>query len=626
MNDTTIPTNELKQSALLELLDIAPLGAYFEDGKEFFKRWGNRFITMIKHQKWPTMTESNEALNHDLPKTPTGIQGLDELTGGGLPKGRPSLLCGSAGCGKTLVAMEFLVRGAMEFGEPGVFMAFEERTGELAANFASLGHDLNALVAQQKLVLSFVHIERSEIEETGEYDLEGLFIRLGHAIDSIGAKRVVLDTIEALFSGLSNTAILRAELRRLFRWLKDKGMTAIITGERGENSLTRYGLEEYVADCVILLDHRVAQNMATRRLRIVKYRGSSHGTSEYPFLIDESGISILPITSMRMKHEAGTERVSSGVPRLDAMMGGHGYYRGSSVLVSGTAGSGKTSLAAHFAAAAAARGERCLWFAFEESSSQIIRNMRSIGLDLGPAATEGRLRFLAERPTLSGLEMHLVTIHKHVKEFLPQIVIIDPISNFSSLGSEAEIQGMLVRLIDFFKMQQITTLFTSLTSSQSPKEATDVGVSSLMDAWLLLRDLESGAERNRGLHLLKSRGMAHSNQVREFLLTDHGVELRDVYLGPSGALLTGTARNALEVQERAQSVVRRQQTDAKQRTLQGKRQAMEARISALRAEYEAEQAEILQGIEQDNTLASVLADDRLQMGEQRQADASNMNR
>lgn len=556
-----------------------------------------------------------------LPKAPTGIQGLDELTRGGLPQGRPTLVCGSAGCGKTLIAMEFLVRGATEFGEPGVFMAFEEHSEELAKNFASLGHDLNALVARKKLVLDFVRIERSEIEETGEYDLEGLFIRLGHAIDSIGAKRVVLDTLEALFSGLSNTAILRAELRRLFRWLKDKGVTAIITGERGENSLTRYGLEEYVADCVILLDHRVTENIATRRLRIVKYRGSSHGTSDYPFLIDESGISLLPITSLGLKHVAGTERVSSGVPRLDAMMGGKGFYRGSSVLVSGTAGSGKTSLSAHFAAAAAARGERCLWFAFEESPSQITRNMRSIGIDLGRAVEQGRLRFHAERPTISGLEMHLVTIHKQVREFKPRVVVIDPVTNFTALGSPAEIKAMLTRLIDFFKMQQITALFTSLTSGGNFMESTEVGVSSLMDAWLLLRDLESGAERNRVLHLLKSRGMAHSNQVREFLLTNHGVELRDVYVGPSGDLLTGSARGALEARETAQALVLEQETAGRKRELERKRQSVETQIASLRAGYAAEQAELQKAIDQDKTRTAVLAEDRVQMGRNRQADA-----
>ncbi len=556
-----------------------------------------------------------------LRKVPTGIRGLDELTGGGLPQGRPTLLCGSAGCGKTLMSMEFLVRGAVDAGEPGVFMSFEENTGELTTNFASLGYDLKAIVAQKKLVLSFVHIDRSEIAEAGEYDLEGLFIRLGRAIDSIGAKRVVLDTIEALFSGMSNTAILRSELRRLFRWLKAKGVTAIITAERGDNTLTRFGLEEYVADCVILLDHRVEGQMATRRLRIVKYRGSTHGTSEYPFLIDAGGISILPITSMGLECEASTERVSSGVPRLDVMMGGKGYYRGSSVLVSGTAGTGKTSLAAHFAHAAVARHERCLWLAFEESSSQIIRNMRSIGIDLGPAVRRGTLRFHAVRPTICGLEMHLVTIHKLVSQFKPRVVIIDPVTNFAALGSEGEVKAMLTRLIDFFKTQQITALFTSLTLGGTPVDATDVGVSSLMDSWLLLWDVLNGAEHNRFLQLVKSRGMAHSNQLREFLLTDDGVELRDVYVGPSGLLLGGGSREALEALEKAQTLLRGQETERKGRELGRKRRAMEAQIASLHAEFEVEQAKAARAIGQAQTRAGVLAGDRVQMARQRQSDA-----
>ena len=557
-----------------------------------------------------------------LAKSPTGIQGLDELTSGGLPQGRPTLLCGGAGCGKTLLAMEFIARGAVDFDEPGVFMAFEETPEELSKNFASLGHDLNDLVARKKLALEFVHIERSEIEETGEYDLEGLFIRLGHAIDSIGAKRVVLDTVEALFSGLSNTAVLRAELRRLFRWLKTKGVTAIITGERGENSLTRYGLEEYVADCVIMLDHRVEGQMATRRLRIVKYRGSTHGTSEYPFLIDEGGISILPATSMGLQHEASSERVSTGVLRLDAMMGGKGYYRGSSVLVSGTAGTGKTSLAAHFAHAGAARGERCLWIAFEESPSQIMRNMRSIGIDLEPELRRGTLRFQAQRPSLFGLEMHLVAIHKLVNRFQPRIVVIDPVTTFATLGTKAEVMAMLTRLIDFFKLQQITVVFTSLIAGDSAREYTDIGVSSLMDTWLMLRDVQLGAERNRVLHLLKSRGMAHSNQVREFLLTDHGAEIRDVYVGPSGVLLTGSARDALEAQEKAQSLVKRQETEGRQRERERKRRALEAQIAVLRAEFEVEQTEASKTIGQEQMRAGVLVGDRAQMAEMRQSDAA----
>ena len=555
-----------------------------------------------------------------LQKTPTGIQGFDEITVGGLPQGRPTLLVGSAGCGKTLMAMEFLVRGAVEYGEPGVFMAFEEHSEELAVNFASLGFDINALIEQKKLMIDFVHIERSEIAETGEYDLEGLFIRLAYAIDSVNAKRVVLDTIEALFSGLDNTAILRAELRRLFRWLKDRGVTVIITGERGDNALTRYGLEEYVADCVILLDNRVVGNISTRRLRIIKYRGSVHGTNEYPFLIGENGVVIVPITSLGLKHEASNERVSSGIPRLDAMMGGKGYYRGSSVLISGTAGSGKTSLAAQFAQAAVARGERCLWFAFEESASQIIRNMRSIGIDLEPAVRQGLMRIHAERTTIAGLEMHMMTFCKLVNELEPQVVVVDPITNFTALGNTAEIKAMLTQLIDFFKSRGITALFTSLTSGGGFMESTEVGVSSLMDAWLLLRDIESGAERNRVLHLLKSRGMAHSNQVREFLLTDHGVELQNVYVGPSGELLTGSALVTIAAEEKSQAVVRDQETENRKHELERRRLKMEAEILALREEYEAEQAEFLLAIERDKARAQILAGDRVNIARLRQAD------
>jgi circadian clock protein KaiC len=556
-----------------------------------------------------------------LRKILTGIQGLDELTGGGLPKGRSTLLCGGAGSGKTLLAMEFLVRGVKEFKEPGVFVAFEERAEELAQNFASLGHDLHMLVAQKKLSIDFVQIERGELNESGEYDLGGLFIRLEHAIDSIGASRVVLDSIEQLFAGLTNTAILRAELRRLFLWLKNKGVTAIITAEQGEGSLTRHGLEEYVADCVILLDHRVTAQMFTRRVRVVKYRGSSHGTNEFPFLIDESGISILPITSMGLTYQAGTERVSSGIPRLDAMLTGRGYYRGGSVLVSGSAGTGKTSLAAHFAQAAAAGGERCLWLAYEESPSQIIRNMRSIGLDLAPAVQSGMLRLQAVPPTIFGLEMHLLAMHKLVKEFNPRSVIMDSISNFTTIGSEVEIKAMLMRLIDLFKMRQITSLFTSLTTGDTFVEANDTRLSSLMDTWLLLREIESGAERNRVLHLLKSRGMAHSNQIREFRLTDHGVELRDVYLGPSGFLLTGSALLVQQAHEQAQAVVREQEAGGKKRELEHKRQAMEAQIAALRAEFEIEQIKAQRAVAQDEERATVLTDDRVQMAKQRQADA-----
>ncbi|HEY9246317.1 MAG TPA: circadian clock protein KaiC, partial [Candidatus Methanoperedens sp.] len=447
----------------------------------------------------------------ELPKCRTGIRGLDEITDGGLPKGRPTLICGSAGCGKTLLAVEFLVRGAAQYNEPGVFVSFEESSEELAQNVSSLGFNLNDLVARKKMYLDHIRVERSEIEETGEYDLEGLFIRLNHAIDSIGANRVVLDTIESLYSGLSNEGILRAELRRLFRWLKEKCVTAIVTGERGENMLTRHGLEEYVSDCVILLDNRVEGQISTRHLRIIKYRGSSHGTNEYPFLIDERGISVLPITSLGLQHDVSTERISSGIPRLDIMLGGEGYYRGSSILISGTAGTGKTSLAASFANAACSRGERCLYFAFEESASQLTRNMRSIGIDLEPWLEQGLLDIFAVRPTIYGLEMHLVKMYKLINEFKPEVVIMDPVTNLISIGSETEVKSMLSRLIDFLKASHITALFTNLSHAGGAVslEQTEFGISSLMDTWILLRDIELGGERNRGLYILKSRGMAH---------------------------------------------------------------------------------------------------------------------
>jgi circadian clock protein KaiC len=555
-----------------------------------------------------------------LPKAPTGIQGLDEITGGGLPKGRPTLVCGSAGCGKTLLAMEFLVRGATQFNEPGVFMAFEETAQDLTQNVASLGFDLKDLIAHKKMVLDFVYIERSEIEETGEYDLEGLFIRLGHAIDSIGAKRVVLDTIESLFSGLPNPLILRAELRRLFRWLKTKGVTAIITGERGDGTLTRQGLEEYVSDCVIVLDHRANEQVSSRRLRVVKYRGSTHGTNEYPFLIDENGISVLPVTSLGLQQIASMARISSGIPRLDAMLGGAGYYRGSSILISGTAGTGKSSLAAHFAQAACLRGERALYFAFEESSSQIMRNMCSIGVDLQPLVHKGLLQFQANRPTFAGLEMHLTMMHKAINTFKPQVVVVDPLNSFVIGGNETEVKAMLMRLVDFLKMNQITGLFTNLTSGGSALEQTDIAISSLIDTWLLLRDIEIGGERNRGLYILKSRGMAHSNQIREFLLTDHGVELRDVYIGPSG-VLTGSARLAQEAQEQAAQTIHEQEVERRKLELERKRRVIEGQISAMRAEFEAQEAETLNIIGQEQAREAHLTQERADMALSRKADS-----
>ncbi len=558
-----------------------------------------------------------------LPKTPTGIQGFDEITGGGLPKGRPTLVCGGAGCGKTLFGIEFLVRGVTQYNEPGVLMSFEETSEELAVNVASLGFDLEDLIKKKKIALDHVHIERSEIEETGEYDLEGLFIRLGYAIDSIGAKRVVLDTIESLFAGLPNQLILRAELRRLFRWLKSKGVTAVITGERGDETLTRQGLEEYVSDCVIMLDHRVTEQTSTRRLRVVKYRGSMHGTNEYPFLIDENGFSVLPVTSLGLKHIVSDERISSGIKELDEMLEGKGYYRGSTVLLSGTAGVGKTSIAAHFAEAACKRGERVLFFSFEESPNQLMRNMLSIGIKLEPWVRKGLLQFQAIRPTFYGLEMHLAVTHKLVNAFKPDIVILDPINTFVIGDNEFEIKTMLMRIVDFLKANQITALFTSLTLSENNPESSDVGISSLIDTWLLLRDIELNGERNRGMVVLKSRGMANSNQIREFILTDHGVELREVYVGASG-VLTGSARIAQEALENAEVLTRKQDIERKKREIDRKRKAMEAQIVTLHNNFEQEESEAFKQIETEREMIKRLEQDKKEMAVSRKAEIENI--
>jgi len=554
-----------------------------------------------------------------LPKALTGIQGLDEITGGGFPQGRPTLVCGSAGAGKTLLAMEFLVRGATQYKEPGVFMAFEETAPELTQNVRSLGFDLDQLAKEKKLVIDFVRIERSEIDETGDYDLEGLFIRLAAAIDAIGAKRVVLDTIENLFAGLQNEGILRAELRRLFRWLKDKGVTAVITAERGEGALTRHGLEEYVSDCVILLDHRVTDQVSTRRLRIVKYRGTAHGTNEYPFLIDEDGFSVLPVTSLGLQHKVSDERISSGVPRLDTMLGGEGFYRGTTILISGTAGTGKTSVAASFVNAACQRGERCLYFSFEESQGQLIRNMQSIGMNLEQWTRKKLLQFHSSRATFYGLEMHLAIIHKIVQDFQPKVVVLDPIGSLIQAGNQRDAHTMIIRLIDFLKQRQITAFLTNLTTGGEALEKTDVEISSIVDTWLFTRDIELDGERNRALYVLKSRGMAHSNQLREFRLTSKGVDLLDVYVGPGG-VLTGSSRLSQEAREKAEAVARRQDAERKERDRMRKREALEARISALRKEFEVEESEADTTRVEDVSREETIAGDREAMSRSRQAD------
>jgi len=513
-------------------------------------------------------------------KCPTGIVGFDQISQGGLPRGRPALVCGGAGCGKTLFAMEFVVRGATRFKEPGAYVSFEENAAELTANARSLGFDLAGLMRRRMLAMDFVHIERSEIEETGSYDLDGLFVRLQYAMRSVNAKRVVLDTLEALFSGLSDTAVLRAELRRLFRWLKEQGVTALITAEKGEGSLTRYGIEEYVSDCVILLDHRLREQLSTRRLRVVKYRGSGHGTNEYPFIIDQQGISVLPITSVGLDHAATAARVSSGIRRLDDMLGGRGFFRGSSIMVSGTAGTGKTTLGCTFVNAACARGERCLYFAFEESPSQIVRNMRSVGVHLQRWVDRGVLKFHAARPTLYGLETHLSVMHRQIEEYRPAVVVVDPVTTVLTQGALNDVRSMLLRLMDFMKSRQITAYLISLSRNSEPIEHSDADISSLIDTWILVRDLESGGERNRGLYVLKSRGMAHSNQIREFVLGPRGIELLDVYLGPGG-MLTGSARVMQESRDRAQAGASERQFARVQAQIAGKRTRLEAQVASL---------------------------------------------
>jgi len=570
--------------------------------------------------------KKNSAPSHSaLAKSPTGIRGLDEITLGGLPRGRPTLVCGRAGCGKTLFAVEFLVHGAIDYDDPGVFIAFEETEEDLTKNVASLGYDLADLSRRKKLTIDYIRVERSEIEETGEYDLEGLFVRLGHAIDSIGAKRVVLDTIEAIFSGFQNTNILRAELRRLFRWLKDKGVTAVITAEQGDGTLTRHGLEEYVSDCVILLDHRVRDQISTRRLRVVKYRGSSHGTNEYPFLIDEQGISVLPITSLGLEHKAASERVSTGIESLDQMLGGKGYYRGTSILISGTAGTGKTSIAAHFVDAACRRGERCIYFSSEESPAQVTRNLRSIGLDLEPWMKKGLLHFDATRPNFHGLEMHLLRVQKLIDQIKPSITVFDPLSGYLTLGDSLEVKSMLTRLLDSLKGRQITSIFNTLLEGDHSELQSELGVSSLMDSWILLRNIEHNGERNRGLYILKARGIAHSNQIREFIFTDRGIELKDVYAGAEG-VLTGSARAAQEAREKAAAQLRREAIERKKRELERKRQALDTQIVALRAQFETEAEEIKKDIALETSREQALQMDRVQMAQLRSGNGGSKPR
>ena len=553
-----------------------------------------------------------------LPKTPTGIRGLDEVTGGGLPRGRPTLVCGPAGAGKTLLAMEFLVRGITQFGESGVFLAFEESRADLVANVASLGFDLAALEAEGKLVVDHVNLIAAELVDAGEWDLEGLFIRLGAAIDAVQATRVVIDTIETLFGAFTDTTTLRSEIRRLFVWLKARGMTVVITGERDEGTLTRRGIEEYVSDCVIVLDHIVSEQTSTRRLCVLKYRGSVHGTNEYPFLIGENGISVQPITSLGLQHSVSNERVSMGVDRLDAMLGGEGPYRGSSVLISGTAGTGKSTLAARFCDAACARGERAIYFAFEESQAQIVRNMSSVAMDLQRWVDEGLLRFRCIRPSLLGLEAHLLAVQNLVEDFDPAVVVMDPISNLASSASGRAVTAMLIRQVDFLKARGVTALFTSL-ASETQQEPVDQLVASLIDTGLLLRTLEGNGEHNRVLSVLKSRGMAHSNQVREFLLTDRGIELADVYVGPQG-VLTGSARSAQEAREESEAMERQADLQQRRSNLERERQSVEAHVAELWRAYGDESDAVNRLLSRGATGRQEGADQRLEQGRLRGGD------
>jgi circadian clock protein KaiC len=553
-----------------------------------------------------------------LPKAPTGINGLDEVTGGGLPRGRPTLVCGPAGCGKTLLAMEFLVRGITEFGEPGVFVAFEESADDLTANVASLGFDLERLKADGLLVVDHVSLVGTDIEDTGDWDLDGLILRIGAAIDRVGAKRVVIDTIETLFGAFSNTAVLRSELVRLFAWLKDRGVTAVITGERGDGTLTRYGIEEYVADCVIVLDHRVDDQTSTRRLRILKYRGSLHGTNEYPFLIGESGVSVLPVTSLGLQHDVSSERISTGVARLDSMLGDGGFFQGSTVLVSGTAGTGKSTLAAQFCDATCRSGKRAIYFAFEESQSGIVRNMASVGIDLQQWVDADLLRFHCFRPSLLGLEAHLHSMQRLVVDFDPAVVVKDPVSDLLRVGTGADVAAMLTRQVDFLKARGVTTLFTTLYSDAEGGEA-DEHLASLVDTWLLLKTMEGNGEHNRLLYVRKSRGMAHSNQIREFLLTNQGIELADVYVGPQG-VLTGSARQAQEAKERADGTVRQDDLEQRRLNLERLRESVEARTAGLWREFEAEADTVERLLNSGSTGFEDRAGQRAEQGRMRQAD------
>jgi circadian clock protein KaiC len=525
----------------------------------------------------------------ELPKARSGIEGFDEVTDGGLPLGRPTLVVGGPGTGKTLFGMHFLVNGAIKYKEPGVLISFEETEKELAQNVASLGFDVKGLLNKKLLVIDQVKVESSEIIETGEYDLEGLFVRIGYAIDSIGAKRVVLDTIEAIFSTFENSIILRSEMRRLFQFLKDKGVTSIVTGESGNGALTRDGLEEYVSDAVVSLENRVQGNITTRRMRIIKYRGSSHGSNEYPFLIDENGFSVVPITSIGLTAKVSDERISTGIKGLDDMMRGKGYFKESTILITGHAGTGKTTFAAEFLREACGKGKKALFFTYEESESQVIRNMRSVGVDLQPFINRSLLKIVPDRPASYGLETHLVSIHKLTRGFKPEVVVIDPISSLMTIGEEVDVRSTMARIVDYLKMNHITALFTDLWHAH--EDAQTSLISSMVDTWIMLENIRSNGEDNRVLRMVKSRGMAHSNQIMEFRITEKGIELIPPYVGPSGVLI-GSARYAQEARERAEEISSTEDTERAKRRLEYERNQLQSQLSELKAQLDDKELEL----------------------------------
>jgi len=555
-----------------------------------------------------------------IDKSPTGIEGFDEITMGGLPRARPTLVCGKAGSGKTLFAVEFIYKGAKEFDEPGVFVAFEETPEELQKNVASLGWDLQELISSKKLIIEHIQINPSEIIETGEYTLDGLLLRLEAAIDEIGAKRLAIDTLEVLFGSYTNNFILRSEIQRLFRFLKKRKITTLITGEKGEGRLTRHGLEEYVSDCVISLEHSLNKGIATRRLRVVKYRGSRHGTNEYPFFIDKDGFSLMPITDLEMNYDISSEKLSTGISRLDTMFGGEGIYRGSSILISGTAGTGKSTLAMTFAKASCQRGEPCLFISFEEAPNQIIRNMHSVGFKLDKFLKKELLHFYSTRPTMMGLEEHLYMLQSLIEKNGPQMVIVDPITNLLSISSDLEVKWMFTRLIDYIKRKNITIVMTDLTEQDNfYRESSTVGISSLIDTWIFLRDMENGGEKNKGLYILKARGLNHSNQIREFRITSGGINLLDVYTGPGG-VLTGSARIAQMVNDKLEELKRNQQIESKQKQLELMRKHMELKIAEIKAEFAKQETELQQLIEQERVKQQMVEAAKKEMAKSRRAD------